>query len=673
VTSSERKQQDTIVDPAERLEALYRAILDSALDCIITMDAAGKVREFNLAAEHVFGFTRAEAIGRELAELIIPERMRDRHRQGLARYLKTGVGPVLGKRIEIAGLRRDGTEILVELAITTSELGGEPFFTAYLRDITKRKRDEEARQHFGAIVESSDDAIISTDLQGIITSWNAGAERLSGYKAEEVINKPVTIWIPSDRWNEESEFLERIHRSEHAEHYETVRQRKDGSLTNVSLTVSPIRNESGRIIGASKIARDITERVRNDRRRAAQYAVASLLVGSRGLAEASSAILQTIASIGDWVLSQMWLYDEAAQVLRCQSSWHAQSENLAGFADLSRGTQFKMGEGLPGRVWESNKPTWIYDVSVDSNFPRKGGAAEAKLRGGFAFPLFADQGANGVIEMFSYQVAQPDDDLLQLVAALGSQIGFFVERRRIEQELQREKESAEAANAAKDRFLAALSHELRTPLTPVLIWAADTADQPELPAEIRDGLQMVCRNVELEARLIDDLLDLTRITRGKLQLHLVSADAHELLRRAVEIVRGDIEHRHCKLTLSLEAAFHGVTVDPPRLQQVFWNVLRNAGKFASDFGEVSVRTYNVTSGSISIQISDSGVGIAPENLDKIFEPFEQAHSHREGLGLGLSISKAIVEMHGGSIQAHSEGLGKGATFVIELPTSKTAL
>jgi len=116
-----------------------------------------------------------------------------------------------------------------------------------------------------------------------------------------------------------------------------------------------------------------------------------------------------------------------------------------------------------------------------------------------------------------------------------------------------------------------------------------------------------------------------------------------------------------------------VTVDPPRLQQVFWNVLRNAGKFTSDFGEVSVRTYNVTSGSISIQISDSGVGIAPENLDKIFEPFEQAHSRREGLGLGLSISKAIVEMHGGSIQAHSEGLGKGATFVIELPTSKTAL
>jgi PAS domain S-box-containing protein len=671
VTLSEEKQQDVIVDPLGRLQTLYRAILDSALDCIITMDAAGRVREFNPAAERVFGFTRAEAVGRELAELIIPERMRDRHRRGLARYLKTGEGPVIGKRIEITGLRRDGSEILVELAITTSEVRGEPIFTAYLRDVTKRRRDEEALQHLAAIVESSDDAIISTDFNGIITSWNTGAERLSGYKAEEVINKPVTVWVPPERGNEEPEILERVHRGEHVQRYETVRRRKDGALINVSLTVSPIRNESGRIIGASKIAHDTTERVRHDKRRVAQYAVANLLAGSWTLAEASTAILQSVGSIGDWVLSQMWLCDEADRVLGWRSSWHAQSEKLAAFARFSAEMQFKVGEGLPGRVWESSKPTWIYDVTVDPNFPRAAAAAEAKLRGGFAFPLLAGQAVNGVIELFSHEVAQPDDDLLQLVAALGSQIGLFVERRRIERELQREKETAEAANAAKDKFLAALSHELRTPLSPVLIWAADAANQPDLPSEVRDGLQMVCRNVELEARLIDDLLDLTRITRGKLQLQLVTADTHELLRDAIEIVRPDIENRHCKLTISLEAAFHEVIVDPPRLQQVFWNILRNACKFTSDFGEVSVETSNATLDSISIKVSDSGIGIAREYLEKIFEPFEQAHSRREGLGLGLSISKSIVEMHGGSIRAHSEGSGKGATFVVELPVSRS--
>ena len=538
-------------DSPDKLEKLYRAILDSALDCVITMDADGRVREFNPAAERVFGFTRAEAVGKELAELIIPERMREQHRRGLAHYLKTGEGPVLGKRIEIAGVRRDGSEILVELAITPSKIDSAPIFTAYLRDIT--------------------------------------------------------------------------------------------------------------------------ERVRADRRRLAQYTIASLLAGSWTLAEASAPILEAITSIGDWVLSAIWLYDETVDRLRCRSVWHVPSGQLEKFAELSLATQFKKGEGLPGRVWRSEKPAWIYDVTVDPNFPRASAAAEAQLRGGFALPLFAGRAVNGVIELFSHQVVEPDPDLLQLVEAFGSQIGLFIERRRIEQELQREKENAEAANAAKDRFLATLSHELRTPLNPVLIWAGGTANQPDLSPEIRQGLQMVCRNVELEARLIDDLLDLTRIARGKLQLQLHTADAHELLRDAIEIVRGDIENRHCKLSIALEASSHMVIVDPPRLQQVFWNVLRNACKFTSELGTVSVRSFNPSPKSIAIEISDTGVGIASQFTEKIFDAFEQVDSRREGLGLGLAISKAIVEMHGGTIRAQSDGLGKGATFTIEVPTSTSAL
>lgn len=651
-------------------EPTYRAILDSALDCIITMDATGRVREFNPAAERVFGYRRDQAVGRELAELIIPERMRERHRRGLQHYLKTGEGPVLGHRIEINALRHDGSEILVELAITAFKIDGSPFFTAYLRDITERKRGEEAGRRLGAIIESSEDAIISTDLKTIIATWNDGAERLFGYTAEEVIGKPVTILIPPDRHVEEPSILKRIARGESVEHYETVRRRKDGALLNISLTVSPIKDESGLVIGASKIARDTTERVRNDRRRLAQYTVASLLAGSSTLAEVGSAILQTITSIGDWALSAIWLYDEPADRLRCHSAWHAEAEKLQRFAQLSRSTQFKKGEGLPGRVWESRKPAWIYNVTVDPNFPRAHAAEEAELRGGFAFPLFAGDVMKGVIEMFSHAVVQPDKDLLQLVTALGSQIGLFIERRRVEQELQRQKESAEAANAAKDRFLATLSHELRTPLTPVMIWAGGMLDQPGLTAEINQGLRMVVRNVELEARLIDDLLDLTRVARGKLQLQLEPADVHELLRHAMEIVRSDIEARHVKLEVALEATFHELIVDPPRLQQVFWNVLRNACKFAPERGLVSVRSYNRSPDTITIEISDNGLGIEPHLLDRIFDAFEQVDSRREGLGLGLAISKAIVEMHEGSIHAHSAGLGKGTTLVIDLPLNR---
>ena len=784
------------VGSAAELKMLYRGILDNALDCIITIDANGRILEFNPAAERTFGFSREEAVGAELAELIIPPRMREQHRRGLAHFLETGEGPVIGRRIEIDGLRKDGTEILVELAITALKINSKPVFTAYLRDISERrraegerekfvalveqsddfvgmgnldgniiyinragcrlvgldpatapgtpiaavhpekwwvklrdeifpavargeknwlgeaqlrnvqtnepidvlmniftvrhpvtgsvvcyatvmrdiserKRSEAASRHLAAIVESSDDAIVSKDLNGTITSWNAGAERVYGYSAEEIIGKPLQILIPPERYNEEPGILERIRRGEFIEHYETVRRRKDGRLINVSLSVSPIRAADGRVIGASKIARDITERVLRDRRRLAQYTVASLLAGSWTLEEASSAILQTIASIGDWVLSALWIYDEAAGVLRCAAFWEAGSEELKKFGDHSRTVEFPMGIGLPGRVWESNKPAWIRDVTVDANFPRAPIAKQAGLRGGFAFPLFSGNAANGVIEMFSHQFAEPDRDLLQLVAALGSQIGMFIERRRVEKELQREKENAEAANAAKDRFLATLSHELRTPLTPVLIWAGGTVNQPELSPELHEGLKMVCRNVELEARLIDDLLDLTRLSRGKLQLQLSHADAHELVRHSIEIVRKDIEDRHLQLSVALDASTHQANVDPPRLQQVFWNVLRNACKFTPEHGAISVRSFNRRPDLLTIEIRDTGVGIPPELLEKIFEAFEQVDRAREGLGLGLAISKAIIEMHGGRIRAQSEGSGKGSTFTIELPASAT--
>ena len=631
------------------------------------MDATGRVREFNPAAERTFGYTRAEAVGKELANLIIPPWLRERHREGLARYLKTGEGPVIGHRIEISGMRKDGTEILVELAINAFKIEGSPVFTAYLRDITDRKRAEETSQRLAAIIEFSDDAIIGTDLSGIITSWNKAGERLLGYAADEVIGNSVTMLIPRERRGEEPRILERIRRGERIDHYETLRRHKNGTLLNISLTVSPIKDENGNVTGASKIARDISGRVRTDQRRLAQYAVASLLAGSRLLSEVGDEIIRVIAATGSWAAGPIWLCESNCETLHCAATWHAGGSRLDTFAQVTRATELRTATGLPGRVVSSGRPTWIGDVTRDTNFPRAIAALEAALRGGFAFPLSAYGEIKGILELFSPGIAQPDDDLLQLVQALGSQIGLFILRQQIEEELQQQKETAEAANAAKDQFLASLSHELRTPLNPVLIWAGGTLKQPDLAPDLQEGLQMVCRNIELEARLIDDLLDLTRITRGKLQLYLRRCDAHELLRHAMEIVRSEAAVRRLNLEVQLDATDHHIFVDAPRVQQVFWNVLRNAYKFTPDRGAVTVRTSNGTAAAeLIIEISDNGVGIEPRFLEKIFNAFEQVDSRREGLGLGLAISKAIVEMHGGTIRAESRGLGHGATFIISL-------
>ncbi|MEY2561741.1 MAG: hypothetical protein QOG51_2156, partial [Verrucomicrobiota bacterium] len=542
-------------------------------------------------------------------------------------------------------------------------------FTAYLRDITERKQADEASRRLAAIVASSDDAIISKDLDGRIKSWNEAAERLFGYKPEETIGQPVTMLMAPDRYNEEPGILARIRRGERLEHYETVRRRKDGTLFDIELTVSPIKDENGRVIGASKIGRDITSRVQHQRRRAAQYTVASLLAGSLSLTEIGPLVIQTVASGGNWVAGSIWLCENDCTTLHCATTWHTGGSNLEKFEQITRATSLVGATGLPGRVVTSRKPAWIEDVARDDNFPRAAAAIAAGLHGAFAFPVQAHGQVKGVLELFSEESAKPDEDLFQLVEALGNQIGLFIHRQQIQDELQQQKELAESANAAKDRFLATLSHELRTPLTPILIWAGGMASEPDLPAEIEEGLKMVCRNVELEARLIDDLLDLTRISRGKLQLHLRKSDAHELLGHAMEIVRDEISSRELSLSVEFFASEHHVLADSSRLQQVFWNVLKNASKFTPERGAIVVRTVNPKPTALQIEISDTGVGIDPEHLEKVFDAFEQAGTRREGLGLGLAISRAIVEMHHGSIHAFSAGPGKGAKFVIDLETA----
>ena len=229
---------------------------------------------------------------------------------------------------------------------------------------------------------------------------------------------------------------------------------------------------------------------------------------------------------------------------------------------------------------------------------------------------------------------------------------------------------AEAANTAKDRFLAVLSHELRTPLAPVLTAASAMLDDPALSPETRTTLAMIQRNVELEARLIDDLLDLTRLVKGEVPLNLDTIDAHASLHQTVAICRTDIYAKKLDLSLALEAREHHIRADPARLQQIFWNLVKNAVKFTPQGGRLTVRSRN-EDGWLRVEIEDSGIGIEPHSLDTIFNAFEQADEavtqRFGGLGLGLAIAKALVQAHGGQITAVSRGRGKGAIFTISLP------
>ena len=242
-----------------------------------------------------------------------------------------------------------------------------------------------------------------------------------------------------------------------------------------------------------------------------------------------------------------------------------------------------------------------------------------------------------------------------------------------ERALAEARKAAEDASAQKDRFLASLSHELRTPLTPIFA-GAQLLERGDLSPAHRETTAMIRRNVELETRLIDDLLDLARVTQGKIELRTDPVNLHEVLEHALETCASEVEAGGITLHKSLEARAHHVRGDAARLEQVFWNLLKNAAKFTPEGGEILLRTTDETGARVRVEVSDTGIGILPENVGRIFQPFEQGHRSggHGGLGLGLSIARAIVERHGGAISVRSEGAGKGSRFDVSLPTIPAA-
>jgi PAS domain S-box-containing protein len=236
------------------------AILESAHDAFVSIDTAGRVTFWNRAAEETFGWSRDEVLGRSLAELIIPERFRDAHRRGLRRYIETGESRVSGKRLELGAVHRDGHELEIELTISPMGVGDATVFNAFVRDTTARREAEREVRRLAAIVETSEDAIISVSLDGTVATWNAGAERLYGYTAEEMIGQPITRLLPSGDFPELRGLRERLSSGGRIRDFETRGVHKEGHPIDVSVSLSSLTDESGQVVGVASIARDVSER-----------------------------------------------------------------------------------------------------------------------------------------------------------------------------------------------------------------------------------------------------------------------------------------------------------------------------------------------------------------------------------------------------------------------------
>ena len=481
----------------------YAEFFDTAPVCFVTLTHSGVIREINVPGIRLLSPRHKQVIGWPFASFIAKSDQKafmahmSRCRQNF--------DPTRPMSVELQLARHPGRDLAFIELVSIPGIEKESrrlVLKNVFRDITEFKQMVGVHRWLAAIVESSDDAIIGKDLEGKIISCNNGASELYGYSREELVGKPISILSPSDHSDEEKKINLRLRQGGKIEHYETIRRHKNGTLIPVSLTISPIRDAGGRVIGASNIARDITERK-------------------------------------------------------------------------------------------------------------------------------------------NYQ-------------------------QRLEESLAREM----AANRAKDDFLAALSHELRTPLNPVLLLASDGVRNASFSLQARLDFDTIRKNIELEARLIDDMLDLTRITRAKLTLDMKPVDVHIALHDAVGTVRADIDQKKIDMNLNLSAERPIIRGDAVRLRQIFWNVLKNAVKFTPPGGQISVETRAMPGDKLVVTIADTGIGMDRVELERVFGAFAQGAHHFGGLGLGLAITRALVELHAGSIRAESDGKGKGATFLIELPLAK---
>jgi two-component system CheB/CheR fusion protein len=654
-------------------EERFRMLADNAPSLIWVTSPTG-AKFVNRAYLEFLGVGEEEVLGDKWAKFIHPE-----DREAYVNAYREATSNRIRFEAELRFRRRDGEYRWMHSVGMPRFEGGE--FKGYVGstfDIHDRKLAETAMAQMAAIVESSDDSIISTDSNGIIASWNKGAEQLFGYTAEEVIGKPVMILIPPGRADEEPYILERIKRGEQVDPYETVRRREDGSEVDISLTVSPIRDKAGKVIGASKIAHDITERKRAEARLREEAEIIETINRTGRVISAELNLQNVVKEVTDaateLVGAQFGAFfynviDDGGESYILYALSGAPHEAFAQFP-MPRNTD------LFGPTFRGEGTIRIDDVKKDPRYgktPPYYGMPQGHLpvRSYLAVPVVSRTGE----VLGGLFFGHPDEGVFterheRIVEGLAAQAAVAIDNTRLYELSQREREKAEEASRLKDEFLATVSHELRSPLNAILGWARMLSENRLDKEKSARALEVIYRNASAQNQLIGDLLEVSRIITGKLRLEVSEVELIPIINTAIDAVRPAAEAKQIKLVSSFDPAAGLAAVDPDRLQQIVWNLLSNAVKFTPRGGQVAVRLEREVE-HITIIVSDTGMGIEPVFLPFVFDRFRQQEGDTTrghgGLGLGLAIVRHLVELHGGTVGAASPGKGRGATFTVTLP------
>lgn len=651
-----------------------RVTLNSIGDAVITTDVDTAVTSLNTIAEALTGWTNDEARGRRLSDVfhIVNETSRRVVESPADRALREG--RVVGLANHTVLIARDGTEVPIDdsAAPIRDERGRIHGVVLIFRDIRERKHAEEARARLAAIVESSDDAIVSKTLEGRIVSWNRGAERLFGYAAAEAIGLPITTIIPPDRLEEERLIIERLRRGERVEHYETIRLTKQGHPVEISVTISPVLDADGRVIGASKIARDITAR------RKAEQTTRFLSFASAALAELTDyeSALRKVAALAvpffaDWCSIDIL---EPEGNLRRMAVTHSEPGKVQFIKQFNRRYPPRLSDPFGvGRVTTTGRPEWSAEITDDvlramaRDDEHLRLIRAMRLKSYICVPLKSRGKVLGTVSFVTAESAR-SYDLQDLRAAedLAHRAVIAIENASLLAALRE-------TDRRKDEFLAILAHELRNPLSPIRNAVEILRAQGPLPPEIEWSRDIIDRQVSQLTRLVDDLLDVSRITRGKIELRRERVELATAVNQAVEASRPLIDDHAHQLVVEMPHTPVFLYADTTRLSQVLSNLLNNAAKYMDRGGRIRL-AIDADKEQVTIRVADTGIGISREMLPRIFEMFTQADRSLErtegGLGIGLTLVQRLVELHGGTVEAHSAGPGQGSEFIVRLPIAE---
>ncbi|MFP5361926.1 MAG: ATP-binding protein [Thermoleophilia bacterium] len=534
-----------------------------------------------------------------------------------------------------------------------------------LREERERAAEQSALNQ--AVLATTHEAFVAIDADGRITAWNPRAEEMFGWPAAIARGRSLarTIIPPALRAAHDAgmkRFLQTGDGRVFNKRLELTALHRSGHEFPVDMTITPLR--LGGTYSFNAFITDASAARRAARHREAQHGVVLSLAEAATVERALAGALAALGTSLDWEVATFWSVARDGSALHCAAVWHADGPGLQAFAEATRALVLAPGEGIPGRAWEQGAPVWIENVQRDRDLPRRSAAARADLLTAVCLPVRSEGELVGSLELITTHARRRERDLLAMLDATASQLGQFVARKRAEAESDR----------LKNEFFALVSHELRTPLTSIRGYVELLREERDLAPGPRRFVDVIDRNAGRLEQLLGDVLFITQVEAGRLELRLAPVALDELVRAAVDGARQQAQRGRVAVRTTL-APVPALLADGDRLQTLLGHLVSNALKFTPPGGEVDVELERDGEDGVALTIRDTGVGIAEDEQDRLFERFfrssEATARAVAGAGLGLTVCKAIVDAHGGAISVSSRA-GAGTRVRVQLPARPVA-